>query len=251
MSNSYFTNKKVAEHCAKVFNCYIPENAIVVEPSAGEGVFIPYTDIWMDIVPLHDNVKEQDFFEFDTTEYRYYLGNPPYGTKSDLAIRFFNHAALGCGVIGFILPRSIRKASMYKSLDKNFHLVYEEILPHNSFTNDDEVKHIDSVFQVWEYRDVRRIDPDRPTTHNDFTFVKETEYYDFSICSKGNRVGEIRQGAPVANSLTSNYYIRGDVFEVFEKMKGKLKELSQDTIASPSVGKADIVYTYTEEKKND
>ena len=93
----------------------IKPNDIYLEPSAGNGSFIPYLKdnkyVAYDIEPESEEIIKQDFLLFEP-EYKDYIviGNPPFGKRSRLAIDFLNHATSMAKVIGFIIPKSVFKS---------------------------------------------------------------------------------------------------------------------------------------------
>jgi hypothetical protein len=239
--DKFYTNKDIAKYCADIFMGYVPEDSTIVEPSAGDGAFIEYTSIAIDIEPENNKIKKLDFFDFIAKDYKYYLGNPPFGKNSALAKKFFNHAAKGRGVIGFILPRTFRKVTVTNAIDLNFHKVYEEILPENSFLLEGKVKAVPCVFQVWEYRDVKRDKVKLKTTHPDFTFTT-VENCDFSLRRVGANAGKINPHNNFA--ISSNYFIQGKVLDNFKSLEQEFIKLSKDTAGNPSLGKGEIVLLY-------
>ena len=253
--DKFYTNEDVAEICADIFFDYA--SPPVVEPSAGAGVFAPYVDVMLDLEPEGPNIIQQDFFEFDTTEYENYLGNPPFGSNSSLAKKFFNHAAKGKGVIGFILPKTFRKLSIQNTLDLNFHLLKDKVLSENSFSLDGKPYKVPCTFQVWEYREEKREKIKLPTVHEDFSFVKPLEVgeppivvppleYDFSIRRVGGLAGKVlskeKTGAP-----PSHYFMKAssEVREILHNLFEKFQDVAKNTAGNPSLGKGELVLAYT------
>ncbi len=80
------------------------------------------------------------------------LGNPPFGLRGNLALRFINHAKNFADFVAFILPPlfdSDGKGSPKKRV-QNFTLALSEKLPLNSFIypNGKEVE-VATLFQIW------------------------------------------------------------------------------------------------------
>ena len=108
------------------------------------------TPIALDIQPERDDIIQQDFFEYDFPEGRNVLiSNPPFGNRSKLAIQFFNKAAESCEVICMIIPVTWEKYSIQRQLNKDWHLVYNDRLPENSFTLNDKPYKVRCTKQVW------------------------------------------------------------------------------------------------------
>lgn len=242
--DKFYTNKDVADLCAQIFTKHV-KNKFIVEPSAGAGVFAPHVSLMLDIMPESDNIMQQDFLTFKSAEYKYYLGNPPFGKNSSLAKQFFNHAAKGKGVIGFIVPRTFRKTSVQNALDLNFWLIEEVTLPENSFTLDGEAYSVPCIFQVWEYRKEKRTKVKLPTTHADFQFVSKAEA-DFSVRRVGGNAGKINPHNDFAEA--SNYFIKGDVRDIFESLENEFAEAARNTAGNPSLSKTELICIYEEAK---
>lgn len=244
--DKFYTNSDIAELCATIFNKYkMPGD--VVEPSAGAGAFAPYVDIMFDLLPEGDNIQQADFLSVDTKPYKNFLGNPPFGKNSSLAKKFFNHAAKGKGVIGFIVPRTFRKASVQNSLDLHFHLVEDILLPENSFTLEGKSYPVPCVFQVWEYKETKREKVKLPTTHADFSFVSK-KAAEFSIRRVGGSAGKVNEHNNFAEA--SNYFIVGDVKERFQSLEQEFKDAAQNTAGNPSLSKAELVHIYSQKYDN-
>ena len=73
------------------------------------------------------------------------IGNPPFGYKSAMAVRFFNHAAKMANTIAFIVPVQWRKYSVHKQLNNDFQLISQIPLPPGSFYMGGGVKIIESI----------------------------------------------------------------------------------------------------------
>ena len=241
--DKFYTNEDVAEICADIFFDYA--SPPIVEPSAGAGVFAPYVDVMLDLEPEGPNILQQDFFEFDTTQYENYLGNPPFGVNASLAKKFFNHAAKGKGVIGFILPKTFRKLSIQNTLDLNFHLLEDVVMSENSFSLDGKPYKVPCTFQVWEYREEKREKIKLPTVHEDFSFVEKGQE-DFAIRRVGGLAGKVlEEGGAVA----SHYFLRAtpEVRERLEKLYDEFQDVAKNTAGNPSLGKGELISIYSKE----
>lgn len=86
----------------------------IIEPSAGNGSFIPYLkclDVnqkYYDIEPEHKDIKKQDYLKLDENykKGRLIIGNPPFGSRLALAKKFFKKSVEIADYISFILPSS-------------------------------------------------------------------------------------------------------------------------------------------------
>ena len=129
--DKYYTPTETAKYCIdKVYEIIGKDNILdVIEPSAGNGSFslqIPNCKAF-DIAPEHESVKEQDYLGLNT-EYkkkRLIIGNPPFGSRMNLAQKFFKKSVDIGDYIAFILP--ISQLWNTNSLFE-FDLVYSEDL---------------------------------------------------------------------------------------------------------------------------
>jgi len=130
--DKYYTPTETAKYCIDKVYEIIGENNIseVIEPSAGNGAFslqIPTTCWSYDIDPEHESIKKQDYLELDCGYLygRLIVGNPPFGSRMNLAQKFFKKSVYIGDYIAFILP--ISQLWNTNSLFE-FDLVYSEDL---------------------------------------------------------------------------------------------------------------------------
>lgn len=146
--DQYYTPYDIMEYCVNKawdvvsdLGCSVSE---FLEPSAGEGVFSDYlltsglNVVAMDLFPKSENITQQDYLTCDLKykPKRFIIGNPPYGSKLDLAIKFYNKSVELGDYIAFILPISQlnNTQSMYK-----FNLIYSEDLGVLTFSGNRDV----------------------------------------------------------------------------------------------------------------
>lgn len=108
--DKFYTPADVVDKCIYEFWETFKEVTELIEPSAGNGAFSLKLDdcIAYDIEPEHESIIKQDFLQLDLP-YKYgraIIGNPPFGNRNNLALKFFKHAIKMCDMIGFILPIS-------------------------------------------------------------------------------------------------------------------------------------------------
>ena len=141
----------------------------VVEPSMGEGFIydlLPEHRIGLDIEKNHPDCLEGDFLEWNPEksgiEYEplfgirpniIFVGNPPFGKSSSLAIEFFEHCAKYSDDICFIIPRTWEKFSVHNRLPPDFGLYYEAILPEYAFVHNGNPYPVNCVAQCWSRND--------------------------------------------------------------------------------------------------
>ena len=122
--DKFYTKSSIAKLCLSQLD--LSQYDFILEPSAGNGSFshlIPNCYA-IDIEPESEDIIKQDFFLYEPENKNKILviGNPPFGQQSNLALRFFNHAAEFADTIAFILPKSFKKISLQNQLDNYIHL---------------------------------------------------------------------------------------------------------------------------------
>jgi len=170
--DQFYTNPKIAERFVKkVDELYdLSSYDHVIEPSMGEGFiydYLPTTNrIGLDIEKNHPDCLEGDFLKwnpeksgieyeplFGTIPNIAFVGNPPFGRASGLAIEFFEHCALYSDMISFIIPRTWMKYSIHKKLPSDFGLYWQAILPDDSFILNGKPYEVRCVAQCWSKTD--------------------------------------------------------------------------------------------------
>ena len=155
--DAYYTNELAVNLCMTSY-CKIvsidSESDLVIEPSAGAGSFcnkiqnVCQNKIYLDINPKNVDILKQNFltFELNTSKYKkiHIIGNPPFKQLSS----FIRKASEIGDFIGFILPLSFKKDSQQKKFPLNFHCIFLEELPKNSFLFENKVVNVPAVFQI-------------------------------------------------------------------------------------------------------
>ncbi|MGC5796974.1 DNA methyltransferase [Sphingomonas sp. NFX23] len=247
--DQYYTKPELAKRCVEIVEreCGL-EGRQVVEPSAGTGSFLrflPPDTIAVDLDPKAKGITKQEFLAFDVESERdiITIGNPPFGKNSLLAVAFFNHAAKMSKTVAFIVPRTFRKASVVNRLHRNFHLVFEEPCPPDSFIFCGKPYDVPCVFQIWERRDEERAAVALPTRHADFEFAPK-EQADFAVQRVGMGAGSIKTKFKRC-AQSSHYFVRARVPTVFDRM-GLIDfdSVRHDTAGNPSVSKRELIALY-------
>jgi hypothetical protein len=163
--DEFYTTTKTATYCFKVLNEKMKElkldidNFNFIEPSAGAGSFFNImpknrrigVEINPDINSKYIVSNYLDFIPDDRTN-NIVLGNPPFGLRGNLALRFVNHSFKFADIVAFILPPlfdSDGKGSPKKRVE-GYELMHSEKLPLSSFEypNGQKVK-VATCFQIW------------------------------------------------------------------------------------------------------
>jgi predicted RNA methylase len=258
--DQFYTDPKYAEHFYNKIKEVIDISAadILLEPSAGTGSFYNLLDvnkrIGLDLEPKAVGVIQQDFFWWNVPKDKSIitLGNPPFGKNSNLAIQFFNRAAIFSDAIAFVLPRTFKKDSVINRLDKNFHLIYEEIVPENSFIFNGNPYSVWCCAQVWVKKDVVRpkIQTFSIKDVSEWFTITEPDDADFSIQRVGGKAGTIRTEEFKSYSRQSHYFFKQHDSRVLEIFKGiDFDEVRYNTAGNPSVSPSELVKLWIKNAK--
>lgn len=251
--DKFYTVTEVAQNCVSRTKELVGlDYDVILEPSAGSGNFfnlLPPHRLGLDIAPEHPDVIQQDYlkWKWDVNLSYLVIGNPPFGTNANLAKDFFNYSAKFADVIAFILPRTFRKTSTQNQLDLNFILLYDEILPVKSFTLEGKSYAVPCTFQIWKRSASPREKIKLPVDHQDFSWVTSLSSH-FSLRRVGGLAGKISRDLSYAEA--SNYFIKANIdpellWTRFIDLYEELSTLSKDTAGNPSIGKAEIVNSYS------
>lgn len=194
--DKYYTSRKIAEYCYNKTIQVIGDNKIseFLEPSAGQGVFLEFFNkpyIAIDIESSDKNIIEADFLQYpiDYKKGRCVIGNPPFGSRNVLALRFYKKSILIGDYIAFILPISQfnNNNQMYE-----FDLIYSEDLGLQYFTD----RFLHCCFNVYK-RNSNGLNS-KPNYKLKDIIIKENRrggsqvdknlQYDIAICSYGSGI---------------------------------------------------------------
>jgi hypothetical protein len=156
-----FTSKELASKCWEIFQKHSgvrAEDYIFLEPSAGNGSFVgilPENSVFLDIEPRHPQVLKQDFLSWnpvDVCKKYVVFGNPPFGLRGHLALKFINHSSTFADYTCFILPQmfgSDGKGTPMARISPEYKLIHSENLI-GEFSSPDSTKprNISVIFQI-------------------------------------------------------------------------------------------------------
>jgi len=247
--DKYNTNKKIINICCKIFKKYIKINKddLIIEPSAGNGAFIQciknHKNLLLDICPENKKIIKKNFLTYNYNKIKkkytniHAIGNPPFGKKSSLAIKFIKKCAEFCDSFSFILPRSFNKYFLQKSIPLNFHLIKSYNLPNDSFG----FPEIRCVFQIWKKRKyerkkfIKKIFPNK-----NYKFVSKSDNPDIAIRRVGSKSGYIYYDDLKKRNKNTHYFIK--IFKRYNKVKKlNLNMEKYNTLAAYSISKMEII----------
>lgn len=191
-------------------------------------------------VPPRNNLSRSEM------KFSVIIGNPPYGNRGSMAVKFLNQSLELSDDVRMILPMSFTKPSITNQVSMDHECVSEEMLPDNTFPNG-----IKAVYQVWKPADVQRQKIVLPTSHPDFEFVKydDRETADLMIGAVGS--------GPSGKVFTENFshyqpkhhFIKCKNQQVIDRLielGPTLRELSKQQNGRGGVCKSDIVVNYSQ-----
>ena len=196
--DKYYTSSDLAKYCVLKTQMIIGIDNITeyLEPSAGNGVFLDYLPsdtLVYDIEPEGEHIIKQDYLtlDLDYKKGRCVIGNPPYGSRNTMSVKFFKKSIQIADYIAFILPIS--------QLDNNqqmyeFDLVYSENLGERFYSD----RKILCCFNI--YKRPINCEVNKKLNYK-LQYVEVIEYrrngtykkpikYDFGMCAWGASLGK-------------------------------------------------------------
>tara|TARA_B110001450_G_scaffold81706_1_gene77504 strand:+ start:5160 stop:6200 length:1041 start_codon:yes stop_codon:yes gene_type:complete len=161
--DQFFTPKETAEKCYKklleILNEYNENEKeyTYIEPSAGNGNFLNILPsnrrIGIDIEPKNDEIIKQNFLNWLPNNINKYIviGNPPFGLRGQLALKFILHSNKFADYVCFILPQLFESdgKGVPRKRVKGFNLIYSEKLNSNFEEPNGKKIKIECIFQIW------------------------------------------------------------------------------------------------------
>jgi predicted RNA methylase len=254
--DKYYTNNTSVELCLSLVKTHILINNddLIIEPSAGNGSFITgiksLTDnfVFYDLDPENAEIIKQDYLTYIhkvSDKKIHVIGNPPFGRKSSLAIKFIKKSCEFCDTISFILPKSFKKDSLKCKFPLNFHLIAESELPYKSFLVNNVEHDVPCIFQIWEKRAFDRAVIEKIAPMN-FMFVEKTQSPDISVRRVGVNAGII--STDIDNkSVQSHYFIKFTNDKNIEYNREQLSQITYDfnnTVGPKSISRQELIVKF-------
>ena len=190
--DKFYTPKETVKKCIDIFfnMVGIEDVTEIIEPSAGNGSFSLELDcIAYDLEPEHESIIKQDFLKLDLPykQGRAIIGNPPFGNRNNLALKFFKKSIKSCDYIGFILP-----ISQLNNIDSFYE--FDLISSHDLGVLEYSGMKVHCCFNVYERPEVLnkkpRLKSDLFSLHRTNRDDFENTKADFIICKRGS-VGKL------------------------------------------------------------
>lgn len=161
--DQFFTPTTTATYCynkflevLKKYNDFENEYTFI-EPSAGNGSFLKVLPvgkrIGLDIEPKCDEIIEQDYLDWNPSKNKKYIviGNPPFGLRGQLALKFINHSSTFADYVCFILPQLFESdgKGVPRKRVTGLNLVHSEKLNTKFESPDGKDINVQCIFQIW------------------------------------------------------------------------------------------------------
>lgn len=243
--DKFYTKEEIALKCINRID--FSKYELAIDPCCGDGSFyrnLPIKKIGIDIEPNIDNVIKHDFLTWNYNNLNIdkskiiTISNPPFGKQGSLAMNFIKRSSEFSDTIAFILPLSFSKNSIKNRIPKYYHLIYEEMLPEDSFLLDGENYIVKCVFQIWERKEYdRRII--KTITESGFSYVK-CEDANISIRRVGFYAG--KASTDLSKSKQSHYFIRIHDINKVESLISKINQQKWNelTVGPKSISKSEL-----------
>lgn len=258
--DKFYTKKEVARSCMDILQKYVTldEKYILIEPSAGTGIFYDIfptnNKIGYDLDPKHPDIITKDFLSIPikSDQEIIYIGNPPFGRCSSLALKFINRCAKDGKYIAMILPRTFSKRFFQNRIDDKLHLIHESDIPPKSFIKDGQEKDVPCIFQIWIKKETSRA---MTISNNIYFSVVGIEEAEYAIRRAGSRAGGVLEG--LNHSPSSTMFIKDKikgVKNIIQEIYPTLKEEASKTVGVRSITPNEISFyieKYQREKYNE
>ena len=188
-------------------------------------------------------VAKETLNEIEDMDFDVIIGNPPYGKNANLAINFVDKITPMAKIAVWVLPKTMRKESTFRRLNKNIHLV-------NDVDNSNDTFDIGvmTCTQTWEVRDSERVDEFVSHTTEDFSFSTQNNC-DIAVGRVGAGCCGKVYDDPTTQSPSSNYFLKVSSKRVTKKIRTlteAFRETAFNTAGNPSLTKQELINIYVE-----
>ena len=161
--DQFYTPEETAKYCFEVFKKVIIELKddekiyTYIEPSAGSGNFLKVLPknriIALDIEPIGKKIMKKDYLLWKPSIEKKYVvfGNPPFGLRGHLALKFINHSYDFADYVCFILPQLFESdgKGVPRKRVKGYFLIYSEKLDTLFYSPCKKEIKVNCIFQIW------------------------------------------------------------------------------------------------------
>jgi len=160
--DQFFTKKTTVIKCIEILKNKLNEigvnedDYIFIEPSAGDGSFyleLPKEKrIGIDVEPKHEEIIKSNFLKWIPDDNKYItIGNPPFGLRGNLALRFINHASKFSDFVAFILPQIFESSGKGNCMDRvtGMNLIHSQKIESDFYYPSGGEVNVNVIFQIW------------------------------------------------------------------------------------------------------
>lgn len=262
--DKFFTKSDIAKLCYEEYKKILPKDICFIEPSAGNGSFLNIIEenkIGFDLVPEHKDIIQNDFLKDDiskhVTKETVFIGNPPFGKKSKLAIEFVNKCLSYSDYVGFIVPIQFRKWSVQNNIKDDAKLLLDIDLIPNAFELNGKDYIVRCCFQVWSNVGSIDLRLKKPSLdHVDFQMyqynrtkdaLKYFDYdWDFAVIRQGFQDYNKKVFDKVDCDKKQQWiFFKANNKQVLDRLLSlDYEKLSKLNISIPGFGKTDVIKEY-------
>ncbi len=162
--DQFFTPHECTTYCFDIWKKIIKDYGeqeteyTYIEPSAGSGNFLKLFPkdrrIGIDIEPRNDEIQCADFLDWKPPygDKKYVVfGNPPFGLRGQLALKFILHSYEFADYVCFILPQLFESdgKGVPRKRIQNYHLIHSEKINTDFQNPEGKCIKIECIFQIW------------------------------------------------------------------------------------------------------
>jgi len=241
--DQFYTKPGVVEKCLETLN--LDEYDIIIEPSAGEGVFYHMANhnnkYGYDLEPKSNDIEKCDFLtkdlSFTQNKKTLFFGNPPFGRCSSLALRFIKKCCEYADTVAFILPKGFKKRSMIDKIPLNFEVLVIKDLDDDLFTFEGNDYMVPCVWVVLKKTDTLR-EKELKLKPSKFTFTTK-ENSNLAIRRVGVNAGNVFTDVNVSEQ--SHYFLKVDNPITARELISEIRFSSGDTTGPRSIPKNELI----------
>ena len=168
------------------------------------------------------------------------IGNPPYGSAANSAVKHLNKLSQVTDQIHLVLPISMRTESILNRISLDIVCVEDEDIAEGTFP-----KGIKAVEQVWVKGKREKIKTF--TTHPDFTFVKKEDNPDVMMFRCGASAGKLKFIGEYEENKKDHYYMNvkdDSVIDVFKALYPEFVAVGLQQNGMPGISKHKLIELY-------
>lgn len=161
--DQFFTPTDTVNHCVntckRILKKYGDNESeyMYIEPSAGSGKFLDVLpvdrSIGIDIEPLSEGIITGDYLNWNPEKQGKYIviGNPPFGLRGQLALKFINHSYSFADYVCFILPQLFESdgKGVPRKRVKGYNLIHSEKLITDFEEPTGKPIKVECIYQIW------------------------------------------------------------------------------------------------------